>query len=92
MDVIPTVDVKRQYMYWAQKSTVSVMVMRMNSLQTQDGNTQQQVNAPSHIKRKQRRHMLKGPGDKIATEHIKVTGKTEQGVSRHKNNKVDDVH
>ena len=68
------------------------MVMRMISHRSQDGNTQQQVNAPSHIERKQRRHMLKGPGDKIATEHKKVTGKTEHEVSRHKNNKVDDVH
>ena len=64
--------------------------MRMNSQRSQDGNTKQQVRVTS--KEEQRRRMLKGPGDKIATEHKKVTGKTEHGVSRHKNNKVDDVH
>ena len=68
------------------------MVMSVNSQRSQDRilthrNELHRVTS----KGKQRRHKLSGPEDKIATEH-KVTGKTEHGVSRHKNNKVIGVH
>ena len=69
------------------------MVMSVNSQRSQDRIlTQRNELHRVTSKEKQRRHKLKGPGDKIATEHKKVTGKTEHGVNRHKNNKVDGVH
>ena len=69
------------------------MVMSVNSQRSQDRIlTQHNKLHRVTSKEKQRRHKLKGLGDKIAREHKKVTGKTEHGVSRHKNNKVDGVH
>ena len=60
------------------------MVMSVNSQRSQDKIlTQRDELHRVTSKEKQRRHKLKGPGDKIATEH-KKDGKTEHGVSRHK--------
>ena len=61
------------------------MVMSVNSQRSQDRiltlrNELHRVTS----KEKQRRHKLKGPGDKIATERNKVTGETGHETNLHK--------
>ena len=70
------------------------MVMSVNSQRSQDRIlTQRNELHRVTSKEKQCRHKLKGPGDKIATEHKKVMKKNRaRETSRHKNNKVDGVH
>ena len=61
------------------------MVMNVNSQRSQDRIlTQHNELHRVTSKEKQRKHKLKGPGDKIATEHRKVTGKTKHGTTRHR--------
>ena len=72
---------------------VSVMVMSVNSQRSQDRILSQR-NEFHRVtsKEKQRRHKLKGPRDRVATEHKKVIGKTGYETSRHKDSMVDGVH
>ena len=76
------VDVKRRK-DWAQQSTVSVMVISVNSQRSRD-RTLTQRNELHRVtsKEKQRRHKLKGPRDKIATERNKVTKEKKQSTGR----------
>ena len=61
------------------------MVISVNSQRSQDKIlTQRSEFHRVTVKEKQRRHKLKGPGDTIATERNKVTGKIEHETNLHK--------